>query len=85
MATRCLKSRDALYYIETSNKGLKMNYNDFIESKVVSVGYSGFELKKDQLNSMLFDWQKDVVSLVVEKRTLCYFRSLRNGQDAYAA
>lgn len=51
-----------------------MNYKEFIKSKYLKAEKSGFEINKNELNSILFDYQKDLVSW-----------SLRQGKSAIFA
>ena len=44
-----------------------MNYEDFLKKKDYVLESGGFNIDKDKLNSMLFDFQKDVESVVVEE------------------
>ena len=37
-----------------------MNYNEFLHSKVQVHPACGFEMPKEQMNPMMFEWQKDI-------------------------
>jgi len=40
---------------------MKMEYHEFLQSKVIEHKPSGFEVDTNSLNPMLFDWQKSIV------------------------
>ena len=42
-----------------------MEYNDFLQTKVIVHTPSGFDVDTADLNDMLFDWQKIVVSIAM--------------------
>ena len=44
-----------------------MTYQDFLKSKQIETIDSGFDVDVSELNSMLFDWQKDVVKWALKK------------------
>lgn len=50
-----------------------MNYEDFLKQKNYVLESSGFNIDKDKLNPMLFDFQKDVVRWALAKGRACIF------------
>ena len=50
-----------------------MNYEDFLKQKDYVLESSGFNIDKDKLNPMLFDFQKDVVRWALKKGRACVF------------
>ena len=44
-----------------------MDYIDFLKSKQIQIHNSGFDIDVSELNTMLFDWQKDVVKWALRK------------------
>lgn len=52
---------------------IKINYIDFLKSKQVKTIDSGFDIVTKELNSMLFDWQKDIVKWAIKKGKACLF------------
>lgn len=52
---------------------IKINYIDFLKSKQIETIDSGFDVDVSELNSMLFDWQKDVVKWALRKGKACLF------------
>ena len=50
-----------------------MNYEDFLKQKDYVLESSGFNIDKDKLNPMLFDFQKDVVRWALAKGRACIF------------
>ena len=38
------------------------NYQDFVKRKRIRTEDSGFDVRDDDINPMLFDWQKKIVS-----------------------
>lgn len=59
---------------------MKTEYEDFIQKKVVKVGFSGFDVEIDSLNNMLFDWQKDVVKWTLKKGRCAIFAGCGMGK-----
>ena len=50
-----------------------MDYIDFIEQKKIKIDSSGFEVDREQLNPVLFDFQKDIVSWALRKGKAAIF------------
>lgn len=50
-----------------------MNYKKFLQNKRFVLESSGFDIAKDQLNSMLYDFQKDIVRWALKKGKACIF------------
>ncbi len=44
-----------------------MNYKEFLKQKMVTTQNSGFEIDREKLNDMLFDFQKDIVKWCLKK------------------
>jgi DNA modification methylase len=44
-----------------------MNYNEFLENKLINLGSSGFDIEEDQLNPILFPFQKAIVKWALHK------------------
>ena len=44
-----------------------MDYNKFLEQKKITTKSSGFEVDRDKLNPLLFDYQKDIVKWALKK------------------
>lgn len=57
-----------------------MNYEDFLKQKDYVLESSGFDIDKDKLNPMLFDFQKDVVRWALAKGRACIFASCGLGK-----
>ena len=57
-----------------------LDYSEFIESKVVRVGFSGFEVDRNAINKSLFEWQKDVVSWTLKKGRAAIFAACGLGK-----
>jgi len=53
--------------------GIKVEYCEFLKSKQIQTINSGFDIDVSELNSMLFDWQKDVVKWALKKGKACLF------------
>ena len=58
-----------------------MKYDDFLKSKRFYIEPAGFN-PVDIHKSMLFDWQKDVVTLAVKKGRFCLFTDTGTGKTA---
>lgn len=50
-----------------------MNYKDFLANKRFVLESSGFDIKKSELNPMLYEFQKDVVRWALKKGKACIF------------
>ncbi len=51
----------------------KISYTEFIESKTKKVIDTGFDIKLEDLNPMLFDWQKTAVQITLKKGRFALF------------
>lgn len=59
-----------------------MNYEEFLKQKDYVLESSGFDIEKDKLNPMLFDFQKDVVRWALKKGRACVFAECGLGKTA---
>lgn len=50
-----------------------MDYQDFIDKKIITVPNAGFDVDRNDLNPMLFRWQKDVVKWALKKGRCAIF------------
>ena len=50
-----------------------MEYHDFLKNKRFVLENSGFDVKKEELNPMLYDFQKDIVRWALKKGKSCIF------------
>ena len=50
-----------------------MNYKEFLQNKRFVLESSGFDIDKNQLNPMLYDFQKDIVRWALKKGKACIF------------
>lgn len=50
-----------------------MEYEQFLETKKMQIKASGIELDKDKINSLLFDFQRDIVVWALKKGKACIF------------
>lgn len=57
-----------------------MTYNDFLKSKRITTSASGFDVDKNSINSMLFDWQKDIVKWALKKGKCALFEDCGLGK-----
>lgn len=57
-----------------------MNYQEFIESKKIRVGSSGFD--SERRNGLLFDWQSDIVRWCLKKGKSAIFSDCGSGKTA---
>lgn len=57
-----------------------MDYIDFLKSKQIVTVDSGFDIDVSELNTMLFDWQKDVVKWALRKGKACLFEDCGLGK-----
>jgi len=60
--------------------GSVMNYSEFIKSKMTKSVDSGFEISVDDLNPMLFDWQKEIVRWSLAKGKSAIFDIIGDSQ-----
>lgn len=58
------------------------DYEKFLESKAATAISSGFEIGKDELNPMLFEWQKDIVRWALRKGRAALFEGCGSGKTA---
>ncbi len=57
-----------------------MNYQEFLQSKVLQVREYGFEVPRVDLNPQLFEWQKDIVGWALRKGRACIFAECGTGK-----
>lgn len=57
-----------------------MNYIDFLKSKQYATKNSGFSVKKTELNSNLFDWQRDIDAWSLKKGKCALFQDCGLGK-----
>ena len=50
-----------------------MDYNSFLKNKTFVLESSGFEVERQELNEMLYDFQKDIVRWALAKGRACIF------------
>ena len=50
-----------------------MEYSEFLKKKISTVPVSGFEISDEELNPMLFDFQKFTVKLALKKGKFAIF------------
>lgn len=56
------------------------DYNDFLKSKARSVPCCGFAFDKSEMNTALFDWQKDIVCWALKKGKAALFEDCGLGK-----
>ena len=59
-----------------------MNYEEFLKSKRIEIKNSGFNLKKEDLNKKLFEFQKDIVCWALKKGKAAIFANTGLGKTA---
>ena len=59
-----------------------INYQDFIKNKIQVFESVGFEIEKSELNSKLFDFQKDIVRWALKKGRAAIFADCGMGKTA---
>ena len=59
-----------------------MDYKEFIESKSIQVTATGIEVNKNELNKMLFEFQKDIVRWALAKGKAAIFADCGDGKTA---
>lgn len=64
------------------NSSLYQSYKTFIENKIEVFESVGFEIDKEQLNPMLFDFQKDIVRWALKKGRAAIFADCGMGKTA---
>ena len=57
-----------------------MNYDDFLHSKQRIPPACGFEMPKEQMNPMMFEWQKDITRWALRKGRAALFEDCGNGK-----
>ena len=57
-----------------------MNYNDFLNSKKEKRISKGIEVEEDDLNNVLFDYQKAIVKKALKMKRYCLFESCGMGK-----
>ena len=57
-------------------------YEKFIESKIQVFESVGFDIDREKLNSMLFDFQKDIVRWALKKGRAAIFADCGMGKTA---
>ena len=58
-----------------------MEYNEFLKTKTIVTKNSGFEIEREELNSNLFEFQKDVVKWALMKGKAAIFASCGLGKS----
>lgn len=51
----------------------KENYEEFLKKKVIKKSDAGFDIEKNQINDICFDFQKDIIDLAVKKGNFAIF------------
>jgi len=59
-----------------------MTYEEFLKSKQFSVNFKSVDIKRDDLNSSLFEYQKDLVYLALKKGHFALFAMTGSGKTA---
>lgn len=59
-----------------------MKYEDFIKSKEFKIINKPIEIEREQLNSNLFEYQKDLVYLALKKGKFALFAMTGTGKTA---
>src|SRR5260221_7998264 len=59
---------------------MKNSYQEFLESKRVRVEPCGFEVAMNDLNPMLFDWQRAIVKWALHRGRACLFEDCGLGK-----
>ena len=62
------------------NKQRKMNYKDFLKSKIKRIEDSGFDIEDSELNINLFDFQKFIVKKALKKGKFAVFTDTGTGK-----
>lgn len=57
-----------------------MNYDDFLHSKQRIPPACGFEMPKERMNPMMFEWQKDICRWALRKGRAALFEDCGNGK-----
>jgi len=56
------------------------NYNDFIKSKIIKFEYTGFDIELDDINPVLFDFQKSIIKWAIRNGKSAVFASTGLGK-----
>ena len=59
-----------------------MTYEEFLKSKQFSVSFKSVDIERDDLNSALFEYQKDLVYLALKKGHFALFAMTGSGKTA---
>ena len=59
-----------------------MNYEDFLKQKDYVIESSGFDIDREKLNPLLFDFEKDIVRWALKKGRSCIFAGCGLGKTA---
>lgn len=59
-----------------------MNYEKFLKSKQFKVNFKSIDIRKDELNGRLFEYQKDIVYLALKKGHFAIFAMTGSGKTA---
>lgn len=59
---------------------ISMNYDDFLHSKQRIPPACGFDMPKDRMNPMMFEWQKDITRWALRKGRAALFEDCGNGK-----
>jgi len=59
-----------------------VEYNDFIESKAITTASKGFAVSVDEINPLLFDFQRDIVRWALAKGRAAIFADCGDGKTA---
>jgi len=57
-----------------------MTYDEFLHSKVREIPACGFTKPKEEMNPLLFEWQKDIVYWAIRKGRAALFEECGNGK-----
>ena len=58
----------------------KMTYQEFLKSKQLKIHDSGFDIDRNSLNTMLFEYQKDIVQWALKKGKAAVFSDCGTGK-----
>ena len=59
-----------------------MDYTDFLKNKRFVLESSGFDIDKNELNPMLYEFEKDIVRWALKKGKACVFADCGLGKTA---
>jgi len=57
-----------------------VDYSEFLGKKTISEGAIGFDIESDEVNPMLFDWQKELVRLSLKRGRCALFEDCGLGK-----